>query len=213
LSRQRCASPPPPPHTHLQTAHPSASEVRVYPVGTRRLEQPSAANPSSLSAAWRAETDFPRALLLPRCCHARRCARARACATFWVKVERFGRGILKLCVHVQSPSAHPHTPRTPPHAAHLRACTHVYAPECTCARVRTHGPVTCPCATALSCTCTHPCTNICARMHAHMCVGGHRTPRMPNSWVLQCRDGSRPNGSLCRPYIQIIRSYLACLHV
>ena len=127
--------------------------------------------------------------------------------------QRFGRGILKLCVHVQSPSAHPHTPRTPPHAAHLRACTHVYAPECTCARVRTHGPVTCPCATALSCTCTHPCTNICARMHAHMCAGGRRTLWMPNSWVLQCRDGSRPNGSLCRPYIQKILSYLACLHV
>ena len=120
-------------------------------------------------------------------------------------------GILKLCVHVQSPSAHPHTPRTPPHAAHLRACTHVYAPECTCARVRMHSPVTCPCATALSCTCTHPCTNICARMHAHMCVGGRRTLWMPNSWVLQCRDGSRPNGSLCRPYIQKILSYFSML--
>ena len=52
--------------------------------------------------------------------------------------------------------------------------------------------MTCPCATALSCACTHPCTNICARMHAHMCVGGRRTLWMPNSWVLQCRDGSRP---------------------
>ena len=52
--------------------------------------------------------------------------------------------------------------------------------------------MTCPCATALSCACTHLCTNICARMHAHMCVGGRRTLWMPNSWVLQCRDGSRP---------------------
>ena len=88
------------------------------------------------------------------------CARACVCNILG-KSRAVRQGYSKtVCVHVQSPSAHPRTPRTPPHAAHLRACTHVYAPACTCAR-----------------------------------------------------DGSRPNGGLCRPYIQKMLSYLACLHV
>ena len=48
-------------------------------------------------------------------------------------------------------------------------------------------------------------------VRAHMCVGGRRTLRMPNWRVLQYRDGSRPNGSLCRPYIQKTLSYFSML--
>ena len=59
---------------------------------------------------------------------------------------------------------------------------------------------------------TRTCGNSCnilgnPPMRAHMCVGGRRTLRMPNWRVLQYRDASRPNGSLCRPYIQKILSF------